>query len=171
MKKKQLTGKILRMLTAAAGSLTILLPLYFIVINSLKTSSEAGELNFALPQVFQWKNYIDVIQAGSLVRAFGNSMLMAGVSVVICLIVSAMAAFSISRDRNRLNKGLYNYFFLGLIAPVNYVATIFVLKALHIQNTFIGIILVHAALGIPFLIFLFDSFIGGIPRELDEAAV
>lgn len=171
MKKKQLTGKILRMITAAAGSLTILLPLYFIVINSLKTSSEAGELNFALPQVFQWKNYIDVIQAGSLVRAFGNSMLMAGVSVVICLIVSAMAAFSISRDRNRLNKGLYNYFFLGLIAPVNYVATIFVLKALHIQNTFIGIILVHAALGIPFLIFLFDSFIGGIPRELDEAAV
>ena len=126
MKKKQLTGKILRLITAAIGSLTVLLPLYFIVINSLKASSEAGELNFAFPQVIQWRNYIDVIEAGSLVRAFGNSMLISGVSVVICLIVSAMAAFSISRDRNKMNKGLYNYFFLGLIAPLNYVATIFV---------------------------------------------
>jgi raffinose/stachyose/melibiose transport system permease protein len=152
-------------------SFLILVPLYFIIINSFKTVEESRALSFTFPAKFQWGNYAEVIRAGSLVRAFCNSMLMAGVSSVIAVLVSSMAAYALSRRKTKLHNSLYLYFFLGLIAPVNYVTTIFTLKFLHLQNTYPGIILEFAALGIPFLVFLYYGFFDSIPKELDEAAV
>ncbi|HIZ23268.1 MAG TPA: carbohydrate ABC transporter permease [Candidatus Blautia faecigallinarum] len=158
-------------LFVAVLSFLILLPIYFIIINSLKTVEESRTLSFALPEVFQWGNYIEVIKAASLVRAFGNSMLMAGVSVMICVLTGAMASYVLSRRQTKLHNALYVYFFLGLIAPVNYVTTLFTLKFLHLQNTYTGIILEFGTLGIPFLVFLYYGFYDSIPKELDEAAV
>lgn len=158
-------------LFVAICSFLILLPIYFIIINSLKTVEESRTLSFSLPEVFQWGNYIEVVKAASLGRAFCNSMLMAGVSVIICVITGAMASYVLSRRQTRLYKALYIYFFLGLIAPVNYVTTLFTLKYLHLQNTYTGIILEFGTLGIPFLVFLYYGFYESIPKELDEAAV
>lgn len=158
-------------LFVAVCSFLILLPIYFIIINSLKTVEESRTLSFSLPEVFQWGNYIEVVKAASLGRAFCNSMLMAGVSVIICVITGAMASYVLSRRQTRLYKALYIYFFLGLIAPVNYVTTLFTLKYLHLQNTYTGIILEFGTLGIPFLVFLYYGFYESIPKELDEAAV
>lgn len=158
-------------LFVAVCSFLILLPIYFIIINSLKTVEESRTLSFSLPEVFQWGNYIEVVKAASLGRAFCNSMLMAGVSVIICVITGAMASYVLSRRQTRLYKTLYIYFFLGLIAPVNYVTTLFTLKYLHLQNTYTGIILEFGTLGIPFLVFLYYGFYESIPKELDEAAV
>lgn len=163
--------KLIKFLFIALTSCLILVPLYFIVINSLKTLEESRLLNFSLPSQFQWENYLEVIRAGSLVRAFGNSMLMAGVSSVIAVLVSSMAAYALSRRKTKLHNFLYLYFFLGLIAPVNYVTTLFTLKFLHLQNTYPGIILEFATLGIPFLVFLYYGFFDNIPKEMDEAAV
>lgn len=161
----------IRFIFTAACSCTILLPLYFIVVNSLKTKEESRFLDFALPEAAQWGNYLEAIDAGGLLRAFGNSMLMAGASVIICVLVSSMASYALSRRRTKLNGFFYVYFFLGLIAPVNYVTTIFTLKFLHLQNTYLGIILELATLGIPFLVFLYYGFYDNIPREMDEAAI
>ena len=163
--------KLLKFLFIAASSCIILVPIYFIVVNSLKTVEESRMLSFSLPEVFQWGNYLEVIKAGSLVRAFGNSMLRAGVSTVIAVLVSSMAAYALSRRRSKAHNRVYLYFFMGLIAPVNYVTTLFTLKFLHLQNTYLGIILEFATLGIPFLVFLYYGFFDNIPRELDEAAV
>lgn len=163
--------KLFKFLFVALCSCVILLPIYFIVINSLKTLEESRLLNFALPTEFQWGNYLKVVKEGSLVRAFWNSMLMAGVSSIIAVLVSAMASYALSRRRTKAHNFLYLYFFLGLIAPVNYVTTVFTLKFLHLQNTYLGIILEFATLGIPFLVFLYYGFFEGVPREMDEAAV
>ena len=155
---------LIRFLFTAACSCLILLPIYFIVINSLKTVEESRFLSFSLPAEFQWGNYIEVIKAASLVRAFGNSLLMAGGSVIICVVAGSMASYALSRRKTKLNNFLYIYFFLGLIAPVNYVTTLFTLKFLHLQNTYLGIILEFGTLGIPFLVFLYYGFYEGIPR-------
>lgn len=163
--------KIMLFIFVAICSCVILLPIYFIVINSLKTVEESRLLNFSLPTKFQWGNYIRVIKEGALIRGLKNSMLMAGTSAVVGVLISSMAAYALSRKKSKLHQHIYFYFFLGLIAPVNYVTTLFTLKFLHLQNTYLGIILEYVTLGIPFLIFLYYGFFDGIPRELDEAAV
>lgn len=163
--------QLLKFLFVALCSFVILLPIYFIVVNSLKTVAESKMLNFALPGEIQWRNYVEVIKSANLIRAFFNSMLMASVSSAISVLVSSMAAYALSRRRTKVHNALYMYFFLGLIAPVNHVTTLFTLKMLHLQNTYTGMILDFAACGIPFLVFLYYGFFDNIPRELDEAAV
>mgnify|MGYP001481644962 CR=1 FL=1 len=152
-------------------SLSVLLPVYLIVINALKTAGEANTMSISLPRAFQWSNFAAAVERGKLVQSFFNSLLMASVSATISIVISAMAAYVLVRNRDRLNKWMYSYFFLGLVAPLNYVTTIKVLQLLGLQNTFAGIILVFAALGIPFAVFLISGFIGSIPAELDEAAI
>lgn len=170
-KIKKRIKKLVQFLAALLGCFVILLPIYFVVINSLKTVDESRLLSFSLPAEFQWGNYAEVIRAGSLVRAFANSMLIAAVSCALCVVVCSMAAYVLSRRRTRLHKFFYLLFFMGLIAPVNYVTTLFTLKFLHLNNTYTGIILEEATLGIPFLVFLYFGFFDNIPRELDEAAI
>lgn len=153
------------------ASLAVILPVYLIVINSLKTAQEATIISFSLPKIFQWRNYLEVINRGNLVRAFFNSLLISSFSSVMGIIITSMAAFILARSRTKLNRLIYNYFFLGLVVPLNYITTIRVLKTLHIQNTYLGVILVFATLGIPFAIFLFYGFMNSIPKELDEAAI
>lgn len=162
---------LLLFVVVALLSCIILLPIYFIVINSLKTVEESRFLDFSFPAVYQWGNYAEVIEKGNLIRAFFNSLFMAGVSSAIAVLVSSMAAYACSRRRTKAHNAFYMYFFMGLIAPVNYVTTIFTLKYLHIQNTYTGIILAFACYGIPFLVFLYYGFFESIPKELDEAAV
>ena len=161
MNKRKLTRRLrmlIRFVFVTICSCLILLPIYFIGVNSLKTVEESRVLSFALPAELQWGNYIAVIKAGSLIRAFGNSMLIAGVSSAISVLVSSMASYALSRRRSKLYKRFYFYFFIGLIAPVNYV-------------TYTGLILELATLGIPFLVFLYYGFYDSIPKELDEAAI
>jgi len=171
MKNKRLLPNLIRASILWLVSLTVLIPFLMILMNSLKTSAEASVIDFSLPAEFQWNNYAKVVESAHLVRAFFNSLLISSASVMICILVTSMSAFILARHRTRLNKVFYNYFFLGLIAPLNYVTTIWVLKFFQIQNSYVGIILVYAVLGIPFAMFLFYSFINGIPRELDEAAI
>ena len=128
-------------------------------------------MNFRFPHQLQWVNYEEAFEGGKLIRSFFNSLLMSSVCASISILVAAMAAFVLVRNKDKWNRLLYNYFFLGLVAPLNYVTTIKVLQMLHLQNTFSGIILVFGTLGIPFALFLFYGFINSVPAELDEAAI
>lgn len=168
--KRRSSIVVIKTVFACLLSLYILFPISFVLINSLKTGNEANSMNFRLPYAIQWKNYIKVINEANIVSSFFNSLLMAFVSAAICLIATSMAAFVLSRNKTKFNKTIYNYFFMGLVAPLNYIMIIWVLKYLHLQNTYMGVILVYVALGVPFITFLFYGFIKGVPKELDEAA-
>ncbi|QGQ99409.1 carbohydrate ABC transporter permease [Paenibacillus psychroresistens] len=152
-------------------SLIVLIPVYLAVMTSLKSNLEASKFNLQLPKVFMWHNYAQVIEEGSLIRYFFNSMIISTGTTVLCLIVSALAAFVLARNTHGMNNAIYNYFLVGLIAPINIVSTIKVMQTLHIMNSTQGIIILYTALSIPFSIFLYYGFIKGVPRELDEAGI
>ena len=128
-------------------------------------------MNMKLPDKLHFENYMEVIEEGHMVRSFFNSLFIALFCVIIGITVSAMAAYVISRYKSKLNRFCFYFFFVGLIAPVNYVTTIRVMKWLHLINSYRGMILLNAALAIPFAVFLFHGFIITVPREIDEAGV
>lgn len=150
-------------------SLIVIVPFMVVVVNSLKTEAEANLMNLSMPKNIQLQNYIEVISKGNMVRSFFNSLLISTVCVLLGILVSAMAAFIMSRNKTRLNRFCYYLFFIGLIAPVNYITTIKTLKFLHINNSYTGIILFNSALAIPFAVFLFAGFISTVPKEIDES--
>jgi raffinose/stachyose/melibiose transport system permease protein len=152
-------------------SILLIAPLVLILINSLKTSQAAAEMSLRLPQTIQWDNFKTVIERGKLGITFVNSLTYSVFSVVLCTLTSAMAAFVLSRNRNKWNKIIYFIIVLGMAMPINFIALMKVMQQLDIINKRIGIILLYAAIQTPFNVFLIYSFVGKIPREIDEAAI
>ena len=152
-------------------SIILITPLVLIVINSLKTSQAAAEMSLRLPETIQLENFKTVIERGKLGITFLNSLTYSVFSVLLCTLTSAMAAFVLSRNRSKANKIIYFIIVLGMAMPINFIALMKVMQSLDIMNKRIGIILLYAAIQTPFNVFLIYSFVGKIPREIDEAAI
>jgi len=161
----------------AAVAVTILLfwvPLYFVIVNALKSPQEAALMNMKWPEKVQiWNNIVEVVQARDymLFRSFYNSTLITVLSIIILVIISAMAGFILQRRTDRATPFINFFVFAGLIIPPAVVPTIWVLQELGLFKTLAGIVGVEVALGFPFCVILFRSFMVSIPKEIDEAAV
>lgn len=152
-------------------SLVILVPVAMLLLNSVKSVTEAATMSLKLPTSFHFDNFVTVFKDGKIISSFFNSLLISSLTSVITIMTSSMAAFVMTRHRTKLNRYVYILFLLGLIVPMNYITTMKVMQGLHIINTFTGIILLYSATFIPFTVFLYYGFVSGIPKELDESAV
>jgi raffinose/stachyose/melibiose transport system permease protein len=171
MKKYEIIEKTIKILLGWAFTIIIMVPFLLVLFNSLKTENEALTMSFSIPSTPHWINYYNVFVEKNVLRSLMNSSIISLGTVIPCSILSAMAAFIFARRKNKLNSIIYNLIFMGMIAPVNYVTTVKVMSVFHISNTYYGIILFYIALGIPFATFLYNGFIGSIPKELDEAGI
>jgi raffinose/stachyose/melibiose transport system permease protein len=158
-------------LFAVLISLTMFVPIYLIIVNSLKDSTQSSAMGVELPTSIHLENYLTVIEQGKLGTAFINSSLYAIGATILVVLFSSMAAFVLSRNKSRRNRFLYFFIALGIALPLNYVPLTKIMQATHLINTIHGIILLYAATKIPFGVFLIYAFVGSIPREIDEAAI
>ncbi len=152
-------------------SLTILVPFWMLIINSLKPDAEASALGLRLPSVWKPGNYVVVFNEGKLLRGFLNSCLISFSSVLLTLLTASLASFVIARRYNRVTNFIYSIFVVGIIAPPAIIPIIKVIQILKLYGSYQGIILFYSGLFLPFSIFLITGFIRTIPREIDEAAV
>lgn len=169
--KRRKINTILLGIVAWLLSLIVLLPIYMLIVNSLKDHFAANLMNLALPEVFHWENYLTVIKQGRLIRSFFNSLLLASSSVIINVFLASMAAFVLSRRRSKINKVIYYYFLMGLVTPLNMIMTIKTLQVFNLLGSYQGFIALYAGALMPFGVFLYYGFINSIPKELDEAAM
>lgn len=169
---RKLINILIKNLTAWTISIISVVPLLLILFNSLKTSQKASDMNLELPGFpLQWDNFIVVFEKGKLLLSFINSCIYSFGSVLLCCILSSLAAYVLSRNRTRLTKFLYMFIVLGITMPINYIALTKVMIFLQLNNTRLGIILLYTAMQLPFSVFLIYSFIAKIPVELDEAGI
>jgi len=168
---QKVISRIIKQLIACILSGIVLVPFLVIIVNSLKTESEAALMDLSLPKSFRWENYSTAIERGKLVTSFFNSSLYSVTATIISILVNSMAAFVLSRRRTRLNQFLYLFILLGIMLPINYIALIRVMQVLHLLNTRTGIILLYTAINIPFGTFILYGFVETVPRELDEAGL
>lgn len=169
--RSKITADIIKNVFISVISLLMLVPLILVLDNSFKDQYQAAAMGLDLPKAFHFDNYLTVINQGHLLRTFLNSVLYSVSSVAIGVLVTSMAAFVLARNKTKLNNSLYFFMVLGLAMPVNFVTLTYVMKVSHLINTQIGLILIYTASSIPFSIFLLYSFVGSIPRELDEAGI
>ena len=170
--KKRVYG-VLKNLIIWIFSLIVLIPLYLIVVNSLKTTTQSSSMGIELPDGMQlhFENFINVIQQGKLATSFINSMVYSCGAILISIIISAMAAFVLARKRSKLNNFIYFFIVIGLAMPTSYITLMQLMKATHLLNTAIGIILNYVGMEIPVSIFILFVFIASVPKEMDEAAL
>ena len=110
-----------------AGKLTIaiivfciyLFPFALVLVNSLKTkvSIVKAPLMLADPKGPQWINYQNAIEKMNFPRTFGNSLFVVGVSVILLLIVSSMAAWLFVRTDWKACKISFSAMLASMIVP------------------------------------------------------
>ena len=156
---------------ASGTALIVLAPIYLVFVNALKTRVEASSMGVDLPAELQWSNFSTVIEQGKLVGALFNSIIYSVGATVLCVTLSALAAWVLARNRSRRHRIIYLLLIMGIAMPTNFVTLTKVMQWTHLVNTELGIILLYAATQIPFSVFLIYAFIRTLPRELDEAAL
>lgn len=156
-----------------AFAVMCLFPLIWLFFSSFKTNEELYANPWGLPAVFSLENYKRAIIEGNIFQYFGNSVIIAVVTVVVAVILSCMVSYAIVRMQWKLSKVTLNIFLLGMMIPVY--ATIIPLFSMFnkvgLLNTHLAVILPHIGVAFPLAIFIMTGFMGALPRELEEAAV
>ncbi len=171
MKAKKTLQKVVQNILAWLFSLTVIIPVLLILINSFKGDGEVMQMTLALPETWNFSNFATVIEKGKLLKSFLNSFLYAGTATVVATLLACMAAYVFSRRRTKGFQAIYMYVILGMVIPINYVSLMKVMQTLHLNNSALGIILLYVAMQTPFTVFLIYGFVSKLPVELDEAAV
>lgn len=148
-----------------------LIPVIMMVLGSFKTQGEVLHMDLRLPEKIMIENYLHVIETGNIMRGYKNSFIITTVAVLAILFLGCMAGIVVSRRNDRLMNTIYYYFIFGLTATMQLVTTYFLLLKLHMLETYLGVILVFTATNLPFAVMTFASYVKGIPREIDEAAL
>jgi ABC-type glycerol-3-phosphate transport system permease component len=157
----------------AAISAFALFPVYWVVITSLKPRSEIYTRTPDLwPSDPQWGQYPRVLGEGHVGRALLNSLIVASGTMVICLIVGAMAAYALARWRVRLTRMLLMAVLMTQMFPlVVLVIPLFVtMRKAGLLGTYWSLIVTYLAFSVPLAIWVMRGFIMSIPEELEYAA-
>ncbi len=148
-------------------------PFVFIIFTSLKSNAAVMNSNaFAVPTDPQFSNYVAAWDRGRFSTTFFNSVIITVIKVPLGLFVSAMAAYALAKIEFRGRKILLLAILFGTMIPFQVMlAPLFTLvNGLHLIDTYPGVILPYLAFGIPYQVFILQSFFRGIPKELSEAA-
>jgi len=150
------------------------IPFIFVFLTAAKSPAEAGLFRFNLAgnfQFFQNIREVVIFDNNRMLRALLNSSIITAGAVVSELVVGALVAVVLQRRADRVASIVGAVMLAGLIIPPAVVPTVFLLQRLGLFGTLAGMIVVDIAFFIPFAILILRSFVGTIPRELDEAAI
>ena len=149
-------------------------PVFWVLIASLKTPEEiAGSAPYALPGSFYLGNYIKAFTQSSLVRYFLNSVVVAICTLFGIVVLSAPAAYAISKIRFKQSEKVLTFFLLGMMIPTfSCLIPMFqTYNTLGLRNTYAAVILPQIGFSLPMCIFLYVGFMKYIPNELLEAGM
>ncbi|MEV0810937.1 carbohydrate ABC transporter permease [Micromonospora sp. NPDC050200] len=147
-------------------------PLLLVLIGSLRPNAEILRTPVGLPSSFDLTNYTRAWQTASISMYFINSLTVTCASVALCVSVSAMAAYALSRWKFRGRALLAAFFLSGLMIPakLGLLPVFYMFQSMGLIDSRIGLVLLYAASGIPFSVFVIMGFMRGLPGELEEAA-
>lgn len=154
-------------------SIVWFIPIYYLIVTTLKSPQEATASPLALPKIFVFQNYADAWVKMEFPRAFANTLMITATAVLLIIIFASMAGYALARTKTKWGIRLFLFFLAGMVVPfqMNIVSLYKIVKNLHLMNSLLAVILVNVAINTPQAVFLFKEFIEStIPRELEEAA-
>ena len=148
-----------------AIAITIIVPVAWVFMASIKENSEFYQNPWALPAGFYWQNFVDAWQKASMGSYMLNSVLVTALALVILIVVALPAAYCLSRFKFKSRNFLNVCFMAGLFINVNYIVVpIFLMlrdgdtwlrsvfgEGFLLNNIFV-LAVVYAATALPFTI-------------------
>ena len=152
--------------------LFLMLPIYWLVAMSFKTTNEILAGFSLFPQTFTLDNYVAIFTDPTWYWGYINSILYVSINTVISISVALPAAYAFSRYRFLGDKQLFFWLLTNRMAPAAVFALPFfqLYSAVGIFDTHLAVALAHCLFNIPLAVWILEGFMGGVPKELDETA-
>ena len=167
----------LKIIIAVIMLFIYLFPFALVLVNSLKTKVAIVKTPLLLVDAKgpQWVNYQNAIEEMDFIRAFGNSLFVVGVSVVLLMIFSSMAAWLFVRyNKWAASRISFSAMLASMIVPFQVVMIPLIAiygAQLHLQNYRMTMVFMNLGFGVSMCTFMCHGFIkGNIPLALEEAA-
>lgn len=151
-----------------------IVPIFTLVATAIKSKGDfySGMSLFDLPDKIAWSNFTNAITKGRLLTYMKNDLIVSGLKVPLGIFVEALAAFALTRLQVRNRQGLFIFFLIGMMLPMQtaLVPINVIFSKLGLLNSYFGLFYVYIGFGISFGILILRGFFQGIPKEMDEAA-
>lgn len=169
----------------SAWAATTITPLIWILINSFKNNDEILKDAFSLPRVyisrgtlFQNFETLTRFSENNIFRGFKNSIIISGSTLLLILLFSGMAAFVLARFRFRFTKHVKAYLIVSMLIPqfAVIVPNFVIMKNIGdfiggFRGSYFTVIIPQVAGLMNFAILMLSSFMAGLPKEVEEAAL
>ncbi|WP_094551741.1 carbohydrate ABC transporter permease [Petroclostridium xylanilyticum] len=149
-------------------------PTYITINYAFKdTQDKFNTSPIELPTKLFFGNFLTAVKKIDYFRSLGNTFIITTFAVILIIILSGMAAFSLARRNSKIYKASYLYFILGILVPYQaiLVPLYIVGKRLGFVNNLAGVIFLYTATGLPFGVFMMTGFMKTVPMQLEEAAL
>jgi multiple sugar transport system permease protein len=168
-------GVVLALRYAAAIGLTLffVFPIYWLFIISFKTPDEIFHFPPVwYPKSIQFANYRVLFKDGDAVTVW-NSLVLAGVSTIIAMLLGTIAAYSLVRFKTGGENLAVWIISQRMMPPIAIVFPLFLFYAKYLGwvDTYHGLIVLYTAFSLPYVIWMMRGYIEDIPLELEESAL
>lgn len=152
--------------------LFLLLPIYWLLMMSLKTNTEILNSFTLWPDNLTFDNYLTILTDASWYNGYINSMIYVVMNVVISLLVALPAAYAFSRYTFLGDKHLFFWLLTNRMAPPAVFALPFfqLYGSVGLFDTHIAVALAHTLFNVPLAVWILEGFMRGVPKEIDETA-
>lgn len=157
---------------AVLGGL-VALPFWFVLSGSFKLPQEIiSRTPTLVPQSFTTQHYEKLLAASDYATYMANSLVVAGASTLLTLLLAIPAGYAFFRLTFRGSAALYRVILLAYAFPsIVVLVPLFAMFArIGLVDTRLALILVNTAFSLPFAIWMLRAFFAQIPPEIEEAA-
>lgn len=173
-KTKNAIGGTIRVLILIFFFLLVVLPIYWIVVTSFKSSGEILNLNNItyFPEVFTWKNYTDLFEQFNYGVLLKNSLLVSVASALVVTVFSMLGGYSLARYKFKGKQTIILFFLVTQMIPgiLVIIPLYIIFSKMGLINTHIGLFIFYVTANLPFCVITMRSFFERIPVTLEEAA-
>ena len=172
MSRKKINTALLTILGLLLAAL-FLSQFYVIIINALKKKRHFFTYVLAIPHYLYLENFKQAIHDTKYFKTIGNTVFVTSGSLVLIIITASMAAWRLTRTYDRkISKAIYFMLVAGMLVPFQGIMLPFVkwIGQLGLMNK-PGMWFIYMGFGASMAMFLISSFVNGIPKEIEEAAI
>ncbi len=160
---------------------TVIFPIFWAFITSIKVELDAFNPAFIpflqfKPTLRHWT--VELTEARpEYIKTLSNSLIVAGGSTVIVLVIGLLAGYSLARFKFKIgpiqNKDLTTFIFSQIILPpaVIIVPFFLIIKSFGLIDNPLGLIMAHVTINLPLAVLLSRDLIMGLPKEIEESAM
>ncbi len=152
--------------------LYLFVPIYWLVIMSLKSNTEIMTTITLWPKDLTFANFGEIFSDSTWYMGYVNSLIYVVMNTAISITVALPAAYAFSRYTFLGDKHLFFWLLTNRMAPPAVFALPFfqLYSSVGLFDTHIAVALAHCLFNVPLAVWILEGFMRGVPKEIDETA-